>query len=163
MVCKTIIQLMDLAHKYRVFLLLLFAILCFLLANFYYNPSNPERKYIQYFILNSMDEETTLYLEEARTSIELQRGLMYRKYLEPKHGMIFIFPYVDRAHFWMKNTYIPLDIIMVDETGTIAEIHPNQQPHSLKSITSDIKVKYVIELNAGEAESLGIKIGDVVK
>ena len=64
---------------------------------------------------------------------------------------------------WMKNTFIPLDMVFIREDGEVASIAKNAQPQSLSIISSGVRVRAVLELNAGEADSMGLKPGDRVK
>jgi uncharacterized membrane protein (UPF0127 family) len=86
------------------------------------------------------------------------RGLMHVRRLPAFHGMLFDYSDTKPAihSMWMKNTYIPLDILFIHEDGRIANIEANTVPLSLKSITSIEPVSYVLELNAGVAERLDI-------
>jgi uncharacterized protein len=99
----------------------------------------------------------TIYI--ANTPDQIQKGLMFRTYLPSKTGMLFIFPTVDYYSMWMKNTYIPLDILFIDETFTIVDIYTCAQPLDLTYITSKKKCKYAIELNCGEVFLYKIKVG----
>ena len=99
----------------------------------------------------------------ARSEDEQEVGLMWRKSLAPDEGMIFPFASSRVASFWMRNTLIPLDIIFIRSDGTIANIAANAVPLSLTPISSDGKVKAVLELAGGRAEALGIKRGDKVR
>lgn len=91
------------------------------------------------------------------------RGLMYLRAMPKKAGMLFIYPGVGVRSFWMKNTYIPLDLIYVKRNGEISLIRKNVPPLTLDSRSSNGKVLAVLELNGGEAEKLGIKVGDTAK
>lgn len=102
-------------------------------------------------------------LEVAKSPTDLEVGLMFRKSMEKDHGMLFEMGRDPKmTAFWMKNTYIPLDIIFVDQNGVIVNIHRNATPQSLDSIPSIQPVTGVIELNGGRANELGINIGDTV-
>ncbi len=154
---------MSYLKKYKVFVIAFSIIFVFLLINL---PSttanNPVREYRQLHIQKQNGELVTLYLEESITRDQMNLGLMYRENLPPRHGMIFIFPNPEKVSFWMKNTYISLDIIMLDQDGIVKEIHTNQTPRSRKAINSRSLIKYVIELKAGETSSLGIAAGDIL-
>ena len=63
---------------------------------------------------------------------------------------------------WMKNTLIPLDMLFIRPDGTVATIHRNAVPHSEKVISSGEPVRYVLELNAGIADEIGVEPGDSV-
>ncbi len=67
-------------------------------------------------------------------------------------GMLFIYDHVDFISMWMKNTYIPLDMVFVRGDGTISSISRNTEPLSLRSVASIEPVTYVLELNAGITE-----------
>jgi uncharacterized membrane protein (UPF0127 family) len=78
-------------------------------------------------------------------------------------GMLFIFPQEEVRSFWMKNTYIPLDIIFVDASREIVTIQSNTQPLSTEPVPSYKPAKYVIEVNAGFTSKHNIKEGDRVE
>ena len=101
-------------------------------------------------------------IEVARTPAEQAYGLMYRKEMDPDHGMLFLFPSEDERSFWMKNTLIPLDMIFIKADGTIHAIHESAVPNDLTPILSNGPVIAVLELNGGRAADLGIKAGDRV-
>jgi uncharacterized protein len=101
-------------------------------------------------------------VEIAAGPAEQEQGLMYRKSMDANAGMIFPFGQPAFVMFWMKNTYIPLDIVFVRPDGTISSIAANAEPMSLKSIPSLEPVKAVIEINGGRARELGIGEGDLV-
>lgn len=90
-------------------------------------------------------------------------GLMYLKELPKDHGMIFTFFPSRVVTMWMKNTFIPLDMIFVDSDNEIAHIVENTTPQSLELISSQREVVMVIEINAGLAKELGIKVGQTVR
>jgi Uncharacterized conserved protein, COG1430 len=104
----------------------------------------------------------TLYVEVADDPWEHQRGLMFREYLPDNMGMLFIFPYPQRLHFWMKNTYIPLSIAYISSDWKIVEIY-DMEPLSERPISSKNKVQYALEVNRGYFQRKGIKVGDRVK
>jgi uncharacterized membrane protein (UPF0127 family) len=104
----------------------------------------------------------TLYVEVADDPWEHQRGLMFREYLPDNMGMLFIFPYPQRLHFWMKNTYIPLSIAYISSDWKILEIY-DMEPLSERLVSSKNKVQYALEVNRGYFQRKGIKLGDRVK
>ena len=92
---------------------------------------------------------------------EQAKGLMNRKEpLGPNAAGLFIYDKPEMRSFWMKNTYIPLDIVFLDENGEIVGIHLNAKPHSEESIESPAPAQYVIEFDAGEASALALRVGD---
>ena len=98
----------------------------------------------------------------ALTEYETQKGLMFIKELNETSGMIFIFDKPQVKHFWMKNTFIPLDILFINEDFKIVNIHKCAQPLDETPISSKIPVKYIIELNCGIVDTYNIKIGDTI-
>ncbi|MFZ8833876.1 MAG: DUF192 domain-containing protein [Candidatus Caldipriscus sp.] len=104
----------------------------------------------------------TLYVEVADDPWEHQRGLMFREDLPDNTGMLFIFPYPQRLHFWMKNTYIPLSIAYISSDWKILEIY-DMEPLSERVVSSKNKVQYALEVNRGYFQRKGIKVGDRVK
>ena len=101
-------------------------------------------------------------VELAKTREEQKIGMMYRMQSEPMTGMLFLFDNVKERSFWMKNTFIPLDIIFIQKDGIIAHIHENAEPHNLKGVKSGKPVAAVLEIAGGEASNLGINVGDRV-
>ena len=101
-------------------------------------------------------------VEVATTPAQQEQGLMFRQHLAPDAGMIFDFSTPQTTSFWMKNTWIPLDMLFVDARGRIVTIHERAVPGSLAPIGPATPVRAVIELNGGTAARLGIKPGDRV-
>ncbi len=113
----------------------------------------------------TVETETALHkfkVEVMRTPGERAKGLMHRRHLPHDHGMIFDFGGAVIARMWMKNTYIPLDMLFIRPDGRIANIARNTVPHSTEVLSSDGKVRYVLEINGGLAAQLGISAGDQV-
>ncbi|MDZ7644966.1 MAG: DUF192 domain-containing protein [Woeseiaceae bacterium] len=96
----------------------------------------------------------------AVNSEQWRRGLMHVRDLDPWRGMLFVYGEEAPRSMWMKNTFIPLDILFVRADGRIATIARDTEPLSLRSIPSGEPVQYVLELNAGTAARLGIATGD---
>ncbi|HEV2336373.1 MAG TPA: DUF192 domain-containing protein [Stellaceae bacterium] len=101
-------------------------------------------------------------VELATTPRQMEQGLMFRQSLAPDAGMLFDFATPSRATMWMKNTLIPLDMLFVDATGRIVNIHERAVPGSLATIPAAAPVRAVIELNGGTAARLQIRPGDRV-
>lgn len=101
-------------------------------------------------------------VELADDDAERRQGLMFRREMAEDAGMLFDFKEERPVGIWMKNTYIPLDIIFIDRNGVIVKIHPRAEPHSETSMRSDTPVVAVLEINGGVAEKLGVKPGDTV-
>jgi len=88
------------------------------------------------------------------------RGLMYVKGLPKNTGMLFIYPDNNIRAMWMKNTFISLDIIFIDENGIVSSIEKNTEPQSLKTIRSEKPIKYVLELAGGKTDQIKLIEGD---
>jgi uncharacterized protein len=101
-------------------------------------------------------------VEVATSPAQLEQGLMFRQHLAPDAGMIFDFQSPSPVSMWMKNTWIPLDMLFVDASGRIVNIHQRAVPGSLEPIDAGAPVRAVIELNGGTAARLGIESGDRV-
>ncbi|WP_339161493.1 DUF192 domain-containing protein [Methylobacterium bullatum] len=102
-------------------------------------------------------------VEVMRDDESRSRGLMFRRSMPPEHGMLFDFQKVERVAMWMKNTYLPLDMLFIRPDGSIARVATNTEPLSTKVIPSGEPVLAVLELNAGTTAKLGIKAGDRVE
>jgi len=114
-------------------------------------------------VLVTQSGEHPLKLEVAATPAEWQKGLMFRRSLEGIDGMLFVFSGYSPHAMWMKNTYIPLDILFIDSEGRVTTVHRDAVPHDLTSLPSDGPAKGAIELNAGDVERLHIAVGDMVR
>lgn len=106
--------------------------------------------------------DQVLTIEIADTPERRSQGLMYRGELPDRSGMLFIYAISTETAFWMKNTYIPLDMVWISETGNIIGITHNVPPMTLAPRPSPGPVKYVLEIEGGTSESLGIKVGNSV-
>jgi uncharacterized membrane protein (UPF0127 family) len=98
-------------------------------------------------------------VEVADDAAERNRGLMSRKNMARFAGMLFVYPESGNVSFWMENTLIPLDMLFLDPTGTVTKIHPNAIPLDRTAIFGGDSVQYVLEVNGGMAEDLGISSG----
>ena len=101
-------------------------------------------------------------VEIADTPAERERGLMYRKHLPASEGMLFDFDSEQNVAMWMKNTFIPLDMLFIGGNGRISHIAADTKPLSTDIISSDGPVRAVLEVAGGTCARLGIKPGDRV-
>ena len=93
-----------------------------------------------------------------------KKGLMYRKKkLKDSQGMLFDFKEPMAISLWMKNTFIPLDAIYLNEDGKIVDINEGLKPHSKKSVKSNKLSRYVMEVNSKTVKNKNIKVGDYIK
>lgn len=117
--------------------------------------------------------EQKFILEKAKTPFEKRQGLMHRANLPKNKGMIFIYNHPQKVTFWMGYTKIPLDLIMIDKTGTVTDTFSLevQKPRGknesamqyssrMPKYESSVKILYAIEINQGYIKKLGIKKGD---
>lgn len=107
--------------------------------------------------------EHVFQVEVADTNETRAQGLMFRTEMAADAGMLFDFKTEQPVYFWMKNTYLPLDMIFIRANGTVARIEANTVPLSERSVPSGSPVRYVLEINAGRAAQIGLKPGDVVR
>ena len=106
--------------------------------------------------------EQSFDIELAESPEQQSQGLMYRRSLAADAGMLFVYRPARPVSMWMKNTLIPLDMLFIAEDGVIVKVVERTVPLSLTSISSDRKVRGVLELNGGTADRLGIRPGDRV-
>lgn len=102
-------------------------------------------------------------VELAETQEQQSLGLMFRDSLPDDHGMLFLFPVEARRSFWMRNTRIPLDILYFNTRLELVSVAADAQPcrtRSCPTYPSGKPARYVLELNAGKAEALGVSPGD---
>jgi len=105
---------------------------------------------------------TRLDIEIADNEYERQTGLMYRKTMEEKKGMLFISEKIKPQNFYMKNTLIPLDIIYIDDMFKIVSFQKNAKPLDKTSLPSGKPAKYILEINAGLSDKWNLKEGDSI-
>jgi uncharacterized protein len=101
-------------------------------------------------------------VELALNDEQRQRGLMMRKELPAGHGMLFDFGDARPIGMWMKNTYIPLDMLFIRSDGTIHRIEAMTTPHSTRVIDSGAPVRFVLEIAGGVAQVNNIRAGDKI-
>jgi uncharacterized membrane protein (UPF0127 family) len=102
-------------------------------------------------------------VEIAADEATRERGLMYRRFMPADRGMLFEFDHEAPVAFWMKNTYIPLDMIFIARDGTVTRIAAHAEPLSETIVPSGGPCVAVLELNAGIAAQIGLKVGDKVR
>lgn len=107
----------------------------------------------------------TYQIETATTREEMSTGLMNRKTVAENSGMLFVLQGQNEIAMWMEDTYVPLDMIFVNQDNKIIWIYKNAEPLSTQLIRpqTDEPLSAVIEVNAGDVDKNGIKIGDTVQ
>ena len=137
------------------FLIYIFA-LYLLFKKLYYVIIN----YKEYYSLNKLN----LNLVKANTEKKRNRGLMYRKNkLNDSEGVLFIYKNPQKIKMWMKNTYIPLDLLFLNKKFRVIEYKENLKPHDVTTdFSSYKKCKYAIEVNSGTIKKNNIKEGTLI-
>jgi len=103
-------------------------------------------------------------VEIADDRAERARGLMFRESMARSAGMLFIYQTPELLAFWMRNTLIPLDILFLDETGTVVRIHENAIPLDETLISGgDAPLLAVLEINGGLSKQYGITVGSELR
>ena len=121
-------------------------IYCFLIGNAQSSET------LTVVIENKNSSNISIIAEVMTTETQQARGMMYRKSLDRDKGMLFLFKEPKKAVFWMKNTYVSLDLIFIREGGSIDSIHENLEPLSTKKIKSKEEVIAVLEILGGEVK-----------
>ncbi|HEY9886062.1 MAG TPA: DUF192 domain-containing protein [Vampirovibrionales bacterium] len=112
------------------------------------------------YILKGEDTLQKLDIELAESSYEQQTGLMYRKTMEANQGMLFVYPAEDMHSFYMKNTYIPLDLIFFGKDSSVVSFQENATPLNESSLPSKVPAQFILEVNAGKVAEWGLAEGD---
>lgn len=100
--------------------------------------------------------QTEIAVEVADTRRKRAQGFMNRHQIPQGTGMLFVFDEPHEATFWMRNTFVPLDILFFDRNGYLRHVHFSAQPHDLTAISGGPDTKLALEVPAGEIDRLGI-------
>jgi uncharacterized membrane protein (UPF0127 family) len=111
-------------------------------------------------VIETQNGPQTFEVEIADEPRERSVGLMYRREMPKGAGMLFDFGEEQPVSMWMANTYIPLDMLFIRADGTVSSIAERTTPLSERSISSKETVRYVLEINGGVSDALGIEQGD---
>ena len=114
-------------------------------------------------VLHTATGDYPFTVEVVDTPAGRAEGLMYRQSLAPDAGMLFDFKETRETAFWMRNTFIPLDMIFIDAAGVVKTVHVNAKPHDPTSIPSGVPVQFVLEIPGGRSVEIGLKPGDTVE
>ena len=101
-----------------------------------------------------------IYLEIVDDDYTMQRGMMMRRTCLKNWGMLFVYPSEGYRSFWMHNTYLSLDMVFIRRDGSVSNVIANIEPlNDVPRYESTDRVRYVLELPAGNAAELGIRSG----
>lgn len=102
-------------------------------------------------------------IEVATTEAERETGLMFRRTLAPNAGMLFLYTSPRPIAMWMKNTFLPLDMIFIGKDWRVQRIAKRAEPFTLTPIPSGGPVIAVLEVNAGTVDDIAVEKGDMVQ
>lgn len=114
------------------------------------SPTSPK------VVIATAKGELEVEVEVVSTEAKIERGLMYRQYLPPEAGMLFLLGIEKDWTFWMRNTLIPLDMIFIRKDLTIAGIVENAEPKTESMRRVGEPALYVLEVNGGWTRSHGV-------
>jgi len=106
--------------------------------------------------------EIRVRVEVVSNPQDRAQGLMFRKHLEPDAGMLFVYPYESVLSFWMKNTYLSLDMLFISANKRVVGIIEEARPLSLDSRKVETPSQYVLEVPAGFVRRHQVRLGDLV-
>jgi len=127
------------------------------------NPAGAQTLPESPLVISSGAKSHRFTVELADDDAERSTGLMHRGQMNDDHGMLFDFQTPRRVAFWMRNTFIPLDMIFIKSDGEIVSIFENVPPLNDNTVGPERPVRAVLELNAGTSKKLGLKVGDMVR
>ncbi len=127
-----------------------------------YEPQFKEEGSLVFIDQEKNDTIQTIAIELAETPQEIQYGMMYRKHVPENTGMLFLMDTERPQSFWMRNTYVSLDIIYINSKMEIVSIQKNAQPLNDKSLPSTGPASLVLEVAGGYCDAKGIKAGDKI-
>ncbi len=125
----------------------------------------PSEDKLSKLTIETQDKTIEYEVETAATRKQMEIGLMNRQQLAENSGMIFVLNGEHQVVMWMKDTHIPLDMLFADQNGEIVYIYENAEPESVNLIypKSCVPLYAVLELNGGDVQKHGIKVGDKIK
>jgi len=126
-----------------------------------YNFKTIYNENFQVKLTDGLEKENVFIVDKVIDEASVDKGLMYINSMSPQNGLLFEFSPAEEVSFWMKNTYIPLDIIFINEENIVTNIAKNAKILDTSLNYASVgKAKYVLEINAGLADRLSIIEGD---
>ncbi len=127
------------------------------------DTTKPQKKLrVEAVIFKTKDGPVIIQAEIADAKNAQTIGLMHRDTMADEEGMLFVYEQEQEMTMWMRNTILPLDMIFISKQGKISHIAYSAQPFSLDIISSNGLARAVLEVNAGIADKLKLKVGDKV-
>lgn len=126
-------------------------------------PLDAKMRADRLWILTAAGREVPIDIEVAEDQQDKALGLMFRTELPDDKGMLFPYDGAREVTMWMRNTYIPLDMVFIRADGVVHRIERSAEPLSERVISSEGPVTAVLELAGGAADRLGLKPGDRVR
>ena len=125
-----------------------------------YEPKFTKNGELWFISASTNDTIKKMDVEYANTPSKIEYGMMYRKSMTENMSMLFFMEDMRPRSFWMKNTYVSLDIIFIDDEMKIVSIQKNAEPLNTRSLPSEGPAMYVLEVKGGLSDKLGLKTGD---
>tara|TARA_Y100000589_G_C26947599_1_gene545078 strand:+ start:195 stop:680 length:486 start_codon:yes stop_codon:yes gene_type:complete len=126
------------------------------------SAATADRKHYLVTIQTPEGKQIVYQVELAATPAERQQGLMFRKSIADGEGMLFVWQEQEKRSFWMKDTFMSLDILFFSHEKILISSHQNTVPFSVEQLPSGKPAKYVVELRAGQAQLRGLKPGSLL-
>ncbi len=122
--------------------------------------SAPDLPNVSVVFFDAKDRELCRFEAEPAVTPEQQaQGLMFRSSLRRRTGMLFLHDRDEVQNYWMKNTWIPLDLIFINGRYEVVHVHRGARPRDETNISSRYPARYILEVNAGEARECAITRG----
>ncbi len=148
------------AASLRRFSFLLCSLVVLAIFPAFFSVSAPDLPGVSVAFYDHNDRELCRFdAEPAVTPGQQAQGLMFRASLRRRTGMLFLHDRDEMQTYWMKNTYIPLDLIFINGRYEVVHVHRGARPHDERDISSRYPARYVLEVNAGEARECAITRG----
>lgn len=143
-------------HIAKINLIFLLPFFTFIVGNALYASTVTKSEFLE---IRGFWGSACFLVKVADTPSKRAKGLMHIDHMPKDQGMLFVYPEPTDVSFWMKNTKIPLDMLFLNSAGRVEYIHSNAKPQDRTIINGGKDIQYVVEINGGLSEKLGISIG----
>ncbi len=140
----------------------IYCALVVLVALFGCGSADDDELATKYAELRIEEKKLNILVEVAETETQRAQGLMFRRFLPPQYGMLFVYEKMQLLTVWMKNTFIAIDVIFISDQGQIVSMARNLKPCQKKPCEiykSSQKARYMLEVNAGFIDQQGVALG----